>query len=470
MTSLRAPLFSSLLGPSLVGLALLGAGGLATADDDLPSVGTDSPLDQYVRKEQPTYAWSVTKTETRPGGIKVVRFALTSQTWRGIAWKHRLNLVVPTAAKGERARPKHAVLLITGTGGEEEHLMIVSGLAARLGVPIAVLHDTPNQPLFRKETGRRMKEDALIAYSFVKFVETGEKDWPLLFPMVRSAVSAMNALGEYSGQQRGDWGFGRLERFVTTGASKRGWTTWLSGVVDERVIGIAPIVYDNLNMQKQLALHHQTWGKPSPSIHDYTDAGLMKLLKTPRGKQLMRMVDPYAFRDRIKVPTMAMIGTNDTYWPLQAINVYRHDLNTHLHAHYVPNAGHSAGLSVVAAVAGFFDHVTKRTPALPEVRLSIRPRQKATFSAFGEGKVRIQAVRLWGSHVPNKDFTKSKWTRVAGVKTGLGWEATLPAATVKDSGQAAFIGEFELRDSSGERFMIHSAAQVWDLRPGPSQK
>ncbi|MBL4844766.1 MAG: hypothetical protein JKY65_04500 [Planctomycetes bacterium] len=435
-----------------------------------PSVGTDSPLDRYVQKEQPSYTWSVKSTEKRPDGVRWVRFALTSQTWRGIVWKHRLNLVVPPAATGKRARPEHAILLITGTGGEDEHLMIVSGLALRLGVPIAVLHDTPNQPLFRKESGRRMKEDALIAYTFMKFIETGEEDWPLLFPMVRSAVSAMDALGEYSAQQRQDWKFGRLEKFVTTGASKRGWTTWLSSVVDQRVIGIAPIVYDNLNIKKQLALHYETWGKPSPSIHDYTDAGLLKLIDTKRGKALFRMVDPYSYRDRITVPTMAMIGTNDTYWPLQAVNVYRHDLKTNLFTHYVPNAGHSAGLSVLAAVAGFFDHVTHRTKALPEVRLSILPRRSATLAAFGKGKLRVKAVRLWGSHVDGKDFTKSKWTRVAAVRTATGWEAPLPKPTIRSKGQAAFIGEFELRDSKGERFMIHSAAQVWDLGKGPSQK
>ena len=442
--------------------ALASAGG--------PSVGIDSPLDTYVRRPQPEFAWSVKSTEERPDGVRWVRFALTSQKWRGLLWTHTFNLVVPPAASGARARPEHAILLITGNGGEDEHLMVASSLALRLGVPIAILHNVPNQPLFKEESGgRRLREDSLIAYTFVKYVETGEVDWPLLFPMVRSAVSAMDALSEYSAQQRTGWEFGHLKRFVTTGASKRGWTTWLSAVADERVIGIAPIVYDNLNVAAQLKLHFETWGKPSPSIHDYTDAGLLDFMKTPRGRDLMGMIDPYVFRARIKVPTMAMIGTNDTYWPLQSVNLYRHDLPAPFYCHYVPNAGHSAGLSVVAAVAGFFDHVTGRTAELPEFAMTILPRRKATFALVSGEVGQVGAVRLWGSHVPGRDFTKSKWTRIVGSKTAGGWEVALPKETLQDAGQVAFIGEFELRDSAGESFTIHTPVQVWDLG-SPSQK
>ena len=37
-----------------------------------------------------------------------------------------------------------------------------------------------------------------------------------------------------------------VSQFIVAGASKRGWTTWLTGAVDSRVIAIIPIVMGSL--------------------------------------------------------------------------------------------------------------------------------------------------------------------------------------------------------------------------------
>jgi PhoPQ-activated pathogenicity-related protein len=85
-----------------------------------------------------------------------------------------------------------------------------------------------------------------------------------LFPMTKAAVRAMDALQSVDGG---------LRRFVVTGASKRGWTTWLTGAFDERVAGIVPVVFDNLRFEAQLPHQLVTWGRYSERVGDYTGRG-----------------------------------------------------------------------------------------------------------------------------------------------------------------------------------------------------
>lgn len=451
-------------------LSLVAALALVTRADTPPEAPVAGPLEAYLRRPQPTYAWSLEATEAR-GAATVHKLELISQTWRGLPWTHRLNLIVPAAASGERARPGHAVIAIAGSGGEAEMVSLLSVLAARLGVPVAILHDVPNQPLFRDETpdGRGLREDALIARTFVEFVKTGDAEWPLLLPMTRSVVAAMDCLGEFSAAQGEGWAFGRLDRFITTGASKRGWTTWLSAVAaPERVIGIAPIVYDNLNMKAQLRRHFEVWGQPSPSIRDYTERGLVQLLDHPRGRELMSFVDPYSYRARLGLPKMALMGTNDTYWPLDAVHLYEGDLPGDFFCHYVPNAGHRAGPSVVDAVSGFFDHVTRRTPPLPGLTLTVSPRRGAALTlADPAARERVVGVKLWATRVEGKDFTEAEWESVGAQPTPTGWGAPLPArCTEAGAGSVAFIGEVQVRDSGGRPFAVHTPVQVWELARG----
>ena len=47
---------------------------------------------------------------------------------------------------------------------------------------------------------------------------------------------------------------------VVGGASKRGWNTWLVGAVDPRVIGIVPIVMDELNFMENIKHHYRSLG------------------------------------------------------------------------------------------------------------------------------------------------------------------------------------------------------------------
>src|SRR5256885_15668223 len=95
----------------------------------------------------------------------------------------------------------------------------------------------PNQPL--TFTGDRPRsEDDFIAYTWDHFLRTGDERWPARLPMTKSAVRAMDAVTAFSASAAG--GRHQVRRFVVSGASKRGWTTWTTAAVDPRVVRLAP--------------------------------------------------------------------------------------------------------------------------------------------------------------------------------------------------------------------------------------
>ena len=61
----------------------------------------------------------------------------------------------------------------------------------------------PNQPLvFADDPGNQRNEDAIIAYTFDKFLKTQDPTWPLLLPMAKSAVRAMDTIQDHHRQGR----------------------------------------------------------------------------------------------------------------------------------------------------------------------------------------------------------------------------------------------------------------------------
>ena len=60
---------------------------------------------------------------------------------------------------------------------------------------VAELRMVPNQPLvFANDGGRERSEDEIIAYTWDKFLRTGDERWPARLPMTKAVVRAMDAV------------------------------------------------------------------------------------------------------------------------------------------------------------------------------------------------------------------------------------------------------------------------------------
>ncbi|MFQ5732028.1 MAG: PhoPQ-activated pathogenicity-related family protein [Planctomycetaceae bacterium] len=385
-----------------VGLAL-GFGGAVRAADTKDSPKLPQALFKYVAKPTPQFQWTLRGTIKTELGT-VYDLDLVSQKWQGIVWKHVLHVYEPKTVK----HGKHVLLFVTGgsIGNRPGRGSIATGLklAALCRARVAMLYQVPNQPLL----GGR-KEDDLITETWLRYLKTGDENWPLLFPMVNSAVKAMDAVEQLA---KKEWKQ-PVEGFVVTGASKRGWTSWLTAAADKRIVATAPIVINVLNFRPQMKHQIDTWGKYSEQIKDYTSKGLVKSItqeETPRDVKLRRMMDPYTYRKRLTMPKLLIHGTNDRYWVVDAMNIYWDGLVGPKYVLQVPNAGHSlkgGRDGAFATLAAFFQQVVTKS-ALPRVTWK-------HGDAGGQLQLTMQArsdpksARLWVAHSPTKDFRNARW-------------------------------------------------------------
>ena len=367
-----------------------------------PAAGR-ADLDEYVKRDDSAFAWKKVDNHDTPLG-KVTSLELTSQVWQGITWKHGLRIYEPKKTTYDDA----ALLFITGgsTGSKPgpDMDMMAFTLARLTGARVALLSQVPNQPLLDGK-----KEDALIAETFIRYLETGDENWPLLFPMAKSAVKAMDAVQEWAK----DSGRPEIERFVVTGASKRGWTTWLTGAVDDRVVGIAPMVIVMLNIGAQGANQLDVWGFYSEQIDDYVQRGLMEQIETEKGTKLWRMVDPYTYRDRFaEMPKFLINGSNDPYWTLNALDLYWSELPGPKHVVALPNAGHGLDANREWALNGlgaFFRSTVSGRP-MPKLDWKFEADSSDQYTLKIQADPAPKSARLWTAEAPTRDFRKSEWT------------------------------------------------------------
>ncbi|MCA9170361.1 MAG: PhoPQ-activated pathogenicity, partial [Planctomycetales bacterium] len=172
-----------------------------------------------------------------------------------------------------------------------------------------------------------------------KFLQTGDLEWPAQLPMTKSAVRGMDATQEYLASEQG--GNVPIKRFVVSGASKRGWTTWLTGVVDDRVAAIAPIVIDVLNVNVSMRHHYSAYGFWAPAIDDYVRHRITERRFLPQYRELLQIVDPFAYRDRLTMPKCIINATGDQFFLPDSSQFYFAELSGEKHLCYVPNADHS---------------------------------------------------------------------------------------------------------------------------------
>ena len=269
----------------------------------------------------------------------------------------------------------------------------------------------------------------------------------------------MDAVQEFSKQQLNH----PVNRFVISGASKRGWTTWLTGANDKRAQAIAPMVIDVLNMPVSLDYQIKALGDYSVQIEDYVKLGIPQGAKTESGMAVTTMVDPYSYRKTLTMPKLIFMGTNDEYWVVDNIKNYLDSIPGKNLLHYVPNAGHDlgGGKEAFETLSSFFGATLTNT-GYPECSWTTSVSKKRVRVNIKATKDELMDVIVWHADSPDTDFRNDKWTSNdlnISQKKKLKITEALPT-----SGYRAFYVNLKYKDVNGGTYTVSTRVFMTDTK------
>lgn len=362
-------------------------------------VGGATPLDDYVAAPDASYSYGPAPITTYSGaGWTAVMWPMTSQSWLTpelvdrTLWEHQLTIIVPDTVSHSKA-----MLFIAG-GYNNGYIPSsppgeLTFIAVESQSIVAELRQIPNQRIkFADETDPRYidigrREDELIAYCWDKYRITGDATWLPRLPMTKAVVRAMDTVqAEYPS----------VDGFVVSGASKRGWTTWTTGLVDTRVVAIMPLVIDVLNVEHSMQHHWDAYGYWADAIGNYTDMNIMSWLHTPEFRNMMAVVDPYRYADeRLTMPKYVVSATGDEFFLPDSSWFYYDALKGEKYLRYVPNTDHGLSTEAVYNLEAYYEAILNNVP-----------RPEFTWSKLPSGALRVETstppsdVRLWQATNP----------------------------------------------------------------------
>jgi PhoPQ-activated pathogenicity-related protein len=385
-------------------------------------------LDRYVAAPDASYHYQLLNSVAGDGYAGYV-LEMTSQRWRTAEevdqpiWRHWLTVVRP-----EHLETSTSLLIVSGGSNEKPPPQInpvLAQIAVTTNSVVSEIRMIPNQPLVFTGDGNKRTEDAITAYTWEKFLTTGDETWPLRLPMTKSVVRAMDTVTAFCARPEG--GEVMVDKFVVGGASKRGWTTWTVAALDNRVAAILPTVIDLLNLEPSFEHHYRAYGFWAPAIAEFERTGIMRWARTPQFQALLRIEDPYSYRDRLMMPKFIVNSAGDQYFLPDSSEFYFDDLKGEKYLRYVPNTDHS--------LRGAYQDAAESAVAFYQSILTNAPRPKFAWYFEDDSSIRVKAettpdvVKLWQAHNPEaRDFRLETIGRA------------YTSSMLKDQGEGLYIG------------------------------
>ncbi|MFD2203017.1 PhoPQ-activated pathogenicity-related family protein [Shivajiella indica] len=374
-------------------------------------------LREYVHAPDPDFRYEIIHS-SEGEGYDYHLIKMYSQNWltKDIVdeteWWHWVSMVVPKETNFETG------MMWIGGGSKNSKIpespneLILHTAMATKSI-VAEIHNVPFQPLvFKNDTFGERYEDAIIAYGWRKFLEGGAKDedaiWLARLPMTKAVKLAMDVVSEVS-QEKHSFS---LDKFVVAGASKRGWTTWTTAAVDDRVVAMVPIVIDLLNIEPSFQHHWRNYGFWAPAVDDYVREGIMEWQGSKEYERLLEITEPYSFIEDYDMPKLVINAAGDQFFLPDSWKFYWDDLKGEKHLQYVPNFGHDLRESdALPNMVSFYASVLNNTER-PKYHWEI---EDYKIIITTDPNQKPASIKLWSANNENSrdfriDVLGPKWT------------------------------------------------------------
>ena len=392
-------------------------------------------------------------------------------------WKHLLRIYIPTE------KVSSTCLLRVGGGTGHPSSGTPSGpywpptggqaMAVEHGAVVAELMDVPNQSLLLGDqaVGHEEREDALVAHSWNHSLANPEivGEASIHLPMMRSVVAALDLIQMLVVKDGA-----RVDDFVLTGVSKRGWAVWLAAIHDRRVKAIVPSSADFWNIEANFRHIHSSYAKVwPPAMKDYEHYVITdRLLRgdPELSRSLFSFEDPVRYQDpslrgqfdqRLAIPKIILSASGDDFSVPDSPQFFLGAFKPPPFFRAFPNQPHYVDAKVMEhASSRIFSRLLKGQ-ALPKLDSAWRKEGTLQFSV-GE---RPAEVKLWKAINPlSRDFRFNAGIRyssepVLGGLVGKQWHYSVQIPVPEQGWSAQFL---EATFSDG--LVLTTPIAVWPMR------
>ena len=233
-------------------------------------------------------------------------------------------------------------------------------LAVGGGITTSIIFQVPNQRIkfyddwwYENGEPHGRKEDEFCGYTWRLFMNdlTGEpmpemaKGWGeeiiAYFPMTKAATKGLDLLEQFLKEEKNI----DVEGFLVAGGSKRGWTTWFTGIVEPvRVKAIAPVVLDVLNMHVSLKHSFMMLGNWSFAYEDFYRENITQNIDTEEFFELIQHIDVFTYRKKLaNMPIVAVTCSGDPFFMIDDSSFFLEDMKEigEIHRYLMGNCEHS---------------------------------------------------------------------------------------------------------------------------------